>query len=222
MSRLSTQLAITAVCFLLGILLVSQFRAQEKLAEELRAQNSQNQLTLLGSLIESNTKLRDEVSKLQTQLASIISTDSPPIGSMQDELEQLRAINGTVEMIGPGVRVTLDAPLETYWIHDLVNELRNAGAEGVAVNDQRLRATSVLVGAAQSATLDGHDVSRPYIIEAVGDPDALFMALSRPGSLILQLRAQHGPSAILVTRQPVLTLMPTTADTSFRHARPIP
>lgn len=214
MSKISTQLGLAAVCLLLGILLVSQFRAQEKIAAELRAQSSQNQLTLLGSLIDSNAKLRDEVAKLEGQLRSLAATDGPDLEAMHEEVEQLRLLNGLTAARGTGVRVTLDASLESYWLQDLLNELRNAGAEAIAVNDRRIVAGSVIGGGANDLRLDGQPLARPYVVEAVGEPETLFTAVNRPGGLLLQLRAQYGPAAVALARQPDLRLPARSAATA--------
>jgi uncharacterized protein YlxW (UPF0749 family) len=222
MKQLSAQLALTFLCFLLGILLVSQFRTQERLAAELRAQSPQHQLTLLGSLIDANARLREEVAKLEQQVQAAGSTSAPALGSMSEELAQLQVLNGLAEARGPGVRVTLDADLETYWLHDLLNELRNAGAQGISLNGRRVLAGSAVSGAARQISLDGQPVARPYVIEAVGDQETLATALGRPGGPLLQLRAQYGAAAVALTRQAELRLAAHPAGPSFRLGQPLP
>jgi uncharacterized protein YlxW (UPF0749 family) len=222
MKKPSTQIALTCVCFLLGVLLVSQFRTQERIAADLRAQSPQNQLTLLGSLIDANARLRDEVGKLSGQVREVESTSAPPLVSMADELERLRVVNGLDGARGAGVRVVLDANLETYWLQDLLNELRNAGADGITLNNRRILANSAVGGSARQLSLDGEPLARPYVVEAVGDQETLATALGRPGGLILQLKAQYGASAAAVTRQPDLHLSPHPIGAGFRLAQPAP
>lgn len=220
MKKPSTQLALMLVCFLLGVLLVSQFRTQERIAAELRAQSPQNQFTMLGSLIDGNARLREEVGKLEGQIQGADSTSAPALTDMTDELAQLRAVNGLAEARGMGVRIVLDAALETYWLQDLLNELRNAGAAGISVDGRRILATSALAGVARDVNLDGTPLRRPYIIEAIGDQETLAAALGRPGGLILQLRAQYGAGAASVTRQPDVRLAPHATGPVLTLARP--
>ncbi|MCC6629555.1 MAG: DUF881 domain-containing protein [Chloroflexi bacterium] len=222
MRRSRTPVALTVLCFLLGILLVSQFRTQERVTAELRAQSPQNQLTLLGNLITGNARLRDEVSKLEVQLRSIESDSTPDLGVMIDETEELRSVNGLVEARGQGVRLTLDAGLEPYWLQDVLNELRNAGATGLAINGKRVLATSVVEGAARDLRLNGQPLQRPYVIEALGDQDTLATALGRPGGLLLQLRAQYGTAVATLARQPELHLTAHASGPTMRLAQPAP
>lgn len=220
MRGLRGQLALTVACFLLGLLLVMQFRTQERIAADLRAQSGQNQLTLLGSLIESNARLRDEAARLDAQLAGTARASAPDAAGMADELAQLRLINGQVEARGAGVRATLDAALDTYWLQDVLNELRNAGALALSVNGRRILPASVLSGTAGQIALDGQPLPRPYRIEAVGEPETLAAALNRPGGILLQLRAQYGPGAAALARPPDLLLPPHPTGASLRVARP--
>jgi uncharacterized protein YlxW (UPF0749 family) len=222
MKKPSTQIALTCVCFLLGVLLVSQFRTQERIAADLRVQSPQNQLTLLGSLIDANARLREEVGKLAGQVSEVESTSAPALDSMADELERLRIVNGLDEARGAGVQVVLDANLETYWLQDLLNELRNAGAYGITLNDQRILANSAIGGSARQLSLNGEPLARPYVINAVGDQETLATALGRPGGLILQLKAQYGATAAAVTRQADLRLAQHPTGAGFRLAQPAP
>ena len=214
MSKLSAQFALGTVCFLLGVLLVSHLRAQDQVAADGRAQSMQSQLTLVGGLVESNARLREDAARLESQLRALEQGDGPDPAGLRAELERLRVLNGSSAAHGPGVRVTLDAELESYWLQDLINELRNAGAEGMTINGRRILAASVVTGSARELRLDGHLLSRPYTVEAVGQPDMLFTALGRPGGLVLQARARYGPAAAIVARQPDLRLPAHTAGAS--------
>ena len=220
MSKLSASLALGAVCFLLGMLLVWHGRAQDQVAADRRAHSMQSQLTLVGGLVESNARLRDDAAGLERQLRALEQSDGPDVAGLRAELERLRVLNGSSAARGPGVRVTLDAELESYWLQDLINELRNAGAEGMTINGRRILAASVVTGSARELRLDGQVLSRPYTVEAVGEPDMLFTALDRPGGLVLQVRARYGPTAAIVARQADLRLPAHTAATATQPASP--
>jgi uncharacterized protein YlxW (UPF0749 family) len=222
MNKRGPQLVLTGLCFLLGILLVSQFRVQEKITAEVRAQSPQNQLTLLGNLVESNGRLREEVSKLEAQVRPRESLEAASPETVREEVERLRLVNGLAEASGPGVRVALAANLDVYWLQDLLNELRNAGAVAVAINGHRIMATSVISGTARQIELDGTLLTGDYIVEAVGDQESLAVALSRPGGVLLQLKAQHGAGAATLSRPPSLRLAAREEAPAFRLARPVP
>ena len=98
------------------------------------------------------------------------------------------------EATGEGVTVTLDdAPRESMnlpgvSVNDLVihqqdlegvmNALWAGGAEGMSVQGQRIVATSSVQCVGNTLRVSSQVYSPPYVIEAVGDPDALRRALS--------------------------------------------
>lgn len=98
-------------------------------------------------------------------------------------IDQLGLGVGTVPATGPGVVVTVDdAPGADRNTRDrvldldlqiLVNGLWEAGAEAVAVNGHRLSALTAIRGAGEAITVDYRSLTRPYRIEAIGDPRTL-------------------------------------------------
>jgi uncharacterized protein YlxW (UPF0749 family) len=97
-------------------------------------------------------------------------------------------------MSGPGISVTVDdshAEQGTV-VHDqdllvLVNELRAADAEGIAINGIRLTATTATRCTGPTVRVGGTAVGPPFRIEAVGDPGTLEAALRLPGGIVEEL-----------------------------------
>jgi uncharacterized protein YlxW (UPF0749 family) len=65
----SAQLSLTIVCFFLGLVLVAQFRTQRMTGSSLLSASSADQLLIIGSLVENNTRLREEMETLEEQLS---------------------------------------------------------------------------------------------------------------------------------------------------------
>ncbi len=77
-------------------------------------------------------------------------------------------------------------------IHDgdilsIINELKNAGAEAISINDQRLVPTSSIVCGGNIIEINGEKVGAPFIIKAIGLPE-LLAGLSRPGGYLQILK----------------------------------
>lgn len=64
---------------------------------------------------------------------------------------------------------------------DVVQELRDAGAEAVAVNGLRVGARSSFATEDDRVLLDGRPLKEPYRIEAIGSPETLEGGLEIPG-----------------------------------------
>ena len=82
----------------------------------------------------------------------------------------------------------VDGDLDAIALNDLVNELRNAGAEAIAVDKVRITARSVATQGPRSLEIDGVDVGRSFTLRAIGSPDGLLGAMQRPGGIISQLK----------------------------------
>jgi uncharacterized protein YlxW (UPF0749 family) len=83
---------------------------------------------------------------------------------------------------------------------DTVEELRDAGAETLQVAGVRMGATSWIADSATGLSVDGHPVSAPYVILAIGDPPTMEKALQIPGGVVDSIAARPGASSTIATR----------------------
>jgi uncharacterized protein YlxW (UPF0749 family) len=140
----------------------------------------------------------------------------------------------TVPVTGPGLRVVLtDAPTSDPDTQDpddrvqdidlqvLVNGLWAAGAEAVAVNGQRLTATSAIRSAGDAVLVDMVALSSPYTVEAVGNAGRLQADLARTaaGQHLATLRATYG-IGVATSSQKHLSL-PGSGQVVLQYATPV-
>lgn len=110
---------------------------------------------------------------------------------LADEWEMIKLNTGLVDVRGPGITIKLDdasvrrpdTPLKWLIIHDydvrtILNDLKKAGAQAIAVNGERLVPMSEQVCAGPTILINGNRHPVPYYIEAIGDPDVLFESIS--------------------------------------------
>lgn len=119
----------------------------------------------------------------------------------ENEIKQGNKIIGLTDVTGPGVIITLNDSKKDVssvlnsndlLIHDgdvlsIINELKNAGAEAISINDQRLVPTSSIVCGGNIIEINGEKVGAPFIIKAIGLPE-LLAGLSRPGGYLQILK----------------------------------
>lgn len=148
---------------------------------------------------ERNRELREEVQKKTAQLHAEekkLSKGETSFESLADRARTLRLLLGEVPAKGEGVRITLrDSAYDPmtqnpndYIVHEshvlnVVNELKIAGAEGVAVNGQRLHANSYIKCTGPVITVDGQTFPEPFVIEAVGHTETLRAAFELKGGV---------------------------------------
>ena len=218
---LRRQATLFLLCLLLGFGLVLQFRTQAAIQQHRMA--PADQVTTAGELLRSIATLREELADLQREPPTADPDTGESAAQVQpllQELATLRAFNGGVELLGPGVEVQIAMPVAAQDLHDLLNDLHGAGAEAMALNDQRLVAFSAITGSEEELRLNGTPLSRPYTIRAIGPAAALERALTRPGGMVAVLQQTYPGARITVVRRDRLHLPAAGDAPNWRYARP--
>ena len=124
----------------------------------------------------------------------------------EEEIKNNQKLLGLTEVSGPGFVITLEENREInvnevlnisgYLVHEedllyIVNELFNAGADAVSINDQRIVSTTAIQCDGNILRINGKMVGAPITIKAIGYPERLDGALNRPGGY-LQIMADSG------------------------------
>src|SRR4051794_675070 len=193
MHRARNQITVSAVAVLLGLLVVVQLRTQSA-SSALTGLSAQDLTVLVGNLNAHNEQLRGEITGLEQQLGNLTSSQSRGEGSLGDirrDLARIRAWTGLEPVTGSGVTITVSGPIAGQGVEDIVNELHNAGAEAVAIEDVRVVPGTVVAGPAGGLSVENTALNDPFEILAVGSPEALTGSLTRNGGLIAQLSAAY-------------------------------
>lgn len=216
------QLSVTLVAFVLGLLVVVQLRSQQ--ADPGLATLSTQELTfLVGNLSDENNRLQAEVSTLDRELASIVSGQSrgeDSVDQLRAELARVRAWTGLEAVYGPGVTITVDGRLDGPAVEDLLNELRNAGAEAIAIDGIRIVPGVVVLGAPGEILVDGQPLAASFEIHAIGSPPALTGSLTRVGGIVAVLGVTHPEALLTITPVERMDLPATTRNLVPTHGQP--
>ncbi len=124
---------------------------------------------------------------------------------MYDQIGELKFRNGFTAVRGPGIYMTVsdsvseDENLDIMEriIHDvditvLLNELKAAGAEAIAVNSKRITSISEVVCAGPLIRVNNERIPAPFFIAAIGDMDRLYDAMTEEGSYAHTLKSVYG------------------------------
>ena len=209
-----------------GFLLVSQLRGQERFSRRLQAESEGDLARILSSLNTEADSLRDEIDALKLQLLSVQTSsqrDDAAVRAAQEQLASLEVLAGTVPVHGPGIILRIDDPegsVRYDALIDAVEELRDAGAEAIAVDRVRVAASSAFSEAGGGIVLDDTPLSAPYEVVAIGSPPTLESGLSIPGGASDTLSALRGVK-ITVTREADVVLPAVARTPTFRVGRPV-
>ena len=149
---------------------------------------------LIAAEQERVRELEAEVADLAGRVASqeeLAATDTGEFEELRAQLDDVSAPAGRTEVRGPGIGVTLDDAYEAwdgsgdpndFLIHEadlraVVNALWASGAEAMAINGERVLASSAIVCVGTTLRLNGAYYTPPYDIVAIGDPADLVSGL---------------------------------------------
>lgn len=180
-------LPVSIVAIGLGFLISLQLQTQRSVSavQELQNQRTESIKTVLETATQENTNLKAEHEKLTNELEQARKEGGVP-PSILAELTQTNIMNGTQEVNGPGIEITLDdrgqgsQPVYKVSTDDLlnfVNMLRFAGAEAISINKQRIVGSTPIVLSGSNILVDKVPINNtdgvPYVIDAIGKQDTL-------------------------------------------------
>lgn len=108
------------------------------------------------------------------------------------QMEVLQVVQGRVPVEGEGVQITITDPDQKLRPQDLVTviqELRGAQAEVMAINGVRLVTRSYVTPGIGGVKVDGQQLVSPYVITAIGHSGTLETAVTMEGGAKMQLEA---------------------------------
>src|SRR5205085_7003456 len=98
-------------------------------------------------------------------------TGATSVGQLESDLGRIRAWTGLDPIAGRGVEITVSGDIDAAAVEDLLNELRNSGAEAIAIDDIRVIARTSVSGVPGSLDVDGFLLRDPFTVRAIGLPE---------------------------------------------------
>lgn len=184
------QATLFAVAMLIGMLGVGQLNSQARPIEISRLSATELS-TLIETLTAANRELRSGLTDIRDQLRQYEISGPRSESALQvsrEDLRRITAFGGLAAVDGQGIEMDINGNLDAIALNDLINELRNAGAEAIAVDGIRITARSVATEGPRAMELDGVEVGEQFTLRAIGSPDGLLSAMERPGGIISQLK----------------------------------
>jgi len=217
-----SQIALAIVALLLGFLVITQVRSQAG-GTGLEDRSAQDLTLLVANVSTRNDQLRGEVADLGRQLDSIVAAQArgdTSAGQLRADLVRIRIWSGVDAAEGPGVRVVLRGPATATVLADLLNELRNAGAEAIAVGGVRVVPATIAGGAPGAVSVEDTLLVDPLEVVAIGNAATITGTLTRAGGLVAQELATNPGLGIEVTPADRLLVPATARDLAPHVAKP--
>jgi uncharacterized protein YlxW (UPF0749 family) len=210
------------LCGVLGFALVVQ--VQQTQGAELDSLRDSDLIRILDDISERTDRLESEAARLAaTRQDLLTSSDAAQAAqdAAQERVDVLSILAGTAPATGPGVRMTIsdaDAQLGAAVLLDAVQELRDAGAEAIQIDDVRVVASTAFVDTAAGIEVDGRLVESPYVVLAIGDAPTISTALDIPGGVLRTVRQREGTASVEELDQVVVDALRVPSEPEY--ARP--
>ena len=206
MNRNKIAITLGIVCFILTIAICVQVNTIKSTNMSVAQTFTEN--SLRDEVLKWKEKYDRAIELLDTsekQLAKIRTDSAKNDSSTSSKEEEIRTNNvllGLTDVEGKGIEITVkDDPnassqsigalddLSYHIVHDgdlrrIINELKNAGAEAISINDQRIVTTTTITCIGNVIKINDEKVSSPFVIKAIGFPERMESALTRAGGYL--------------------------------------
>lgn len=191
-------LSFAAICFILGLMLSAQYKANQNSPTYFSPDRWAEVVIQTEHLKNQHAALENEAISLRYKISH--SDKKAKEQAVNDMLNKANIAAGVTTVTGPGIIVSLDYPAKQknslyfpmeYNILSIINELNAAGAECISINGQRIVGYSQIYSGMNGLQVNGVTLKAPYEIRAIGDPNILVSSLNLKGG-ILQVLSLSG------------------------------
>ncbi|HCJ90652.1 MAG TPA: hypothetical protein DHV71_02025 [Acidaminococcaceae bacterium] len=219
-----TKVLIFVVCIILGFMISMQLKSTLR-SQTVSVQRAEELSVRLQQVENDRDNLARELEEYRTGRVS---------STLKQEMDNLNAYAGRTALQGKGIILTIDDSQQTikagenknlYIIHDedllrVVNELRAAGAEAIAINDQRVTGTSEIRCVGPTVLVNEIRLAAPFVIKAIGNPQTLESSLKLRGGVLDNFKF-WGIKAELA-KSDTVKVPPAALRQSFEYAKIVP
>ena len=184
-------------------------------------------IQLLDGLGAESRRLESEIAELEqtrTELQSGADTQRVAREEAEKRLTELSILAGTVPAEGTGIRMRIadpNAKVDAAVLLDAVEEMRDAGAEVIEVNDTiRVVGSSWFGTDAQGLVIDSKPVNRPITFEVIGDPHSLEEAARFRGGIVSEITGPKIGGQVQIDRLDRVVIESLHATSENQYARP--
>lgn len=213
MKKWKIALTLGIVCCVLTIAISIQFKtindANSTVSQTLTGNELRDQvLKWKEKYDKASNDLKKSEQKLEEARLKATQNDENALNK-EAEIKLDNTVLGLTDVTGSGIVITLKdnnnvkratlEPLdniELYLVHagdlvEVINALRNAGAEAISINGQRITNYTSVYCAGNVVVINGEKISSPVEIKAIGSPELLYGSITIPGGY-LELMEETG------------------------------
>lgn len=219
-------LLVAVLLLVFGLIVTMQIRSRAGEADYSGLRRTEL-VAILDDLTAESRRLEAEIADLRTTQQQLISgADRQRVAHEEAERRrrELAILSGAAPAVGEGIRVVIADPHQAVGetvLLDALEELRDAGAEVMEVNDRvRVVASSWIGSDGAQLVMDGVRLERPFVIDAIGEPHALTEALRYRGGLVSEIQDEKIGGTVSIDSSDRIEIASTREPTVPEFAKP--
>jgi uncharacterized protein YlxW (UPF0749 family) len=184
-------------------------------------------IQLLDGLSSESRRLEGEITQLEQTRSNLQSgADTQRVARQEAEkhLSELSILAGTAPAEGPGIRMRIADPkaaVDAGVLLDAVEEMRDAGAEVIEVNNTiRVVASTWFGSDGHGLVIDGKPVTRPITMEVIGEPHSLEEAARFRGGIVSEITGPRIGGQVQIEQQNRVVIESLHAASENQYAHP--
>lgn len=209
MNKKQIAIALGVMCMILTLFLVIQVRttnsANQVVSQTFTSNDLRDQVLKWKEKYDYTYSELQETEKRLEKVRQKASENTEGSAEKEEELKKNNILIGLTDVSGEGVIVTLkdnpnistdstilDPSMVIVHFGDIlgiVNELKNAGAEAISINEQRIISTTSITCEGNVINVNGEKISSPFVIKAIGSSIYMNSALTRAGGTLEYLNS---------------------------------
>lgn len=222
--HLVTSILIAVLCAMLGfgyaIQLNNKTSSYETMSEDELTRLITETSTQVQNLEQRKTELTNQLNSLKA--AADKQEEAKRIAKQNEETSGL--LSGRLPAVGQGVTIRISQGnkqnVDAATMFQLVEELRNAGVEVMALNNVRIVTSTYIADSKKGLICDGVTLSPPYIVKAIGDPQNLQNAVNIAGGVGSRLKVKFGAN-VTVTSSESVEINEISAPKQYTYAKTV-
>ncbi len=156
------------------------------------------------------------------------------VAELVSEVDKYKMSAGLVDVKGPGVIITITDPVADNEYGDaysvimynyelllsMVNKLKEAGAEAISINGQRIISRTEISLAGDNVNINAVPTAPPYIIKAIGNPDTIEATLTIRFGIVEQMKSRYN-LAVEIKKSEEVSISRYSNILVFRYSKPV-
>lgn len=236
MNKKVEAIILAVMCFILTIGICIQINTVNNNGSTVSGSQEQNDLK--SQVLKMKEKYENqyaELEKIENELEEEregATNSNSELADLESQIKKDNLILGNTDVTGAGIIVTLtDGKTDStaidpsyFLVHaenvlQVVNEMRNAGAEAISINGERVVNTTAISCDGNVIVVNGKKVNSPIQITAIGFTE-LLSTLNRPGSTLENFKENSG-KIVDFKKNTNLEIQKYTGVINFKYAKTV-